>query len=203
MRARKAVGWLVAAALLTACGGGASLPWSDDFSSLGDWQAESDAAAQVSISEGVLRIHVSAANQLAWASAGRDLKDFHLTVEATQVAGPDDNEYGVLVRMQDAENFYRLSISGDGFFLVTKFVDGRQELISSNWLPAEAINLGEATNTIEAICRGDELTLVVNGVELARLQDGQFDHGDIGLYAGTFYETGVEIVFDDLLVTEP
>ena len=203
MRIRTALVWLAAASLLVACGGGADLPWNDDFSSLGDWQAESDTAAQIDVSEGALRINVAAANQLAWASAGRDLEDLHLTVEATQLAGPDDNEYGVLVRMEDAENFYRFSISGDGFFLVTKFVYGGQELIDSNWRPSGAINQGQATNTIEVICQGSELTLVVNGQELARLQDEQFEGGDIGLYAGTFSQTGVEIAFDNLRVTEP
>jgi hypothetical protein len=203
MKTRTALIWLAATLLMVACAGGADLPWNEDFAAVGDWQAESDAAAQVDVSEGMLRIQVAAANQLAWASAGRDLEDLHLTVEATQLAGPDDNEYGVLVRMEDAENFYRFSISGDGFFLVTKFVDGGQELIDSNWQPTEAINQGQATNTIEVICQGSELTLVVNGQELARLQDEQFDGGDIGLYAGTFSQTGVEIAFDNLQVTEP
>jgi hypothetical protein len=197
--------WLLAmvAVLLVACGGDTDLPWGDGFSSPGTWLAESDAVAQVGVQDGVMRIYVAVPDQLAWSVAGRDVEDFHLTVEATQVAGPDDNEYGVLARVQDNGNFYRLSISGDGYFLVSKFVDGRKELLGPDWTPSEAIRQGQATNQLQVICRGPELALVVNGQELARVEDGQFAHGDIGLYAGSFYEGGVEVHFDNLSVGEP
>ncbi len=189
--------------LLVACGSGSNLPWRDDFSTPSSWQTESDAAAQVEVRDGVMRVYVVVPNKLAWAAAGQELGDFHLTVEATQVGGPDDNEYGVLARMEDSGNFYRFSISGDGFFLLTKFVDGVPELLDGSWTQAEAIHQGQATNVIEVICQGSTLTLLVNGQQLAQVEDDQFSHGDIGLYAGTFYEGGVEIHFDNLQVTEP
>jgi hypothetical protein len=204
MRVKRA--WVVTAllGLLVACGGGGqSLPWNDDFSSPGTWQAESDATAQVEVSEGTLQINIAAANQLAWARAGQDLSDFHLTVEASQVSGPDDNGYGVLTRMQDSDNFYLFSISGDGFYMVSKFVDGQQQLLGPNWTPSQAIQQGQATNTLEVICQGNTLTFLVNGQLLSEVNDNELSKGDIGLYAGTFYETGVEIHFDNLALAEP
>lgn len=197
------VGVLLGLLLVGACGRTEALPWSEDFSSPGTWQTESDATAQVVVENGVLRIYVIAPNQLAWAAAGKDLGDFHLSVEATQVAGPDDNEYGVLVRMQDPSNFYRFSISGDGYFLVSKFVEGQEVLMGSDWTPSEAIHRGNATNVLEVICQGEHFTFLVNGEELAQGEDFQFSHGDIALYAGTFYEGGVEIHFDHLKVNSP
>ncbi|HEY75642.1 MAG TPA: DUF1080 domain-containing protein [Thermoflexia bacterium] len=195
--------WLVLLLLLGSCKKAEPLPWIDDFSSPGSWQAESDATAQVVVENGVLRVHVIVPNQLAWAVAGKDLRDFHLSVEATQVAGPDDNEYGVLVRMQDPSNFYRFSISGDGYFLVSKFVDGQQVLLGNDWTPSEAIHRGQATNVLEVTYRGNRFTFVVNGQQLAQGEDSQFSHGDIALYAGAFYEGGVEVHFDNLRVTNP
>lgn len=192
------VGLLVV--LLAACAPAVTTAWSDDFSAPGPWLAESDAAAQVGVQDGVLRIFVAVPNQLAWTVAGRDLGDFHLTVDATQVAGPDDNEYGVLARVQDNSNFYRFSISGDGYFLVSKFVDGSPEPLNGNWTPSQAIHLGQATNVVEVIAEGSTFTFVVNGEQLAQVDDGQFAHGDIGLYAGSFYEGGVEVSFDNLRV---
>jgi hypothetical protein len=189
--------------LLASCGGGSGLPWQEDFAAPGAWQTETDAAAQVAIQDGFLRVYVAIPNQLAWGSAGRDLRDLHLTVEASQVAGPDDNEYGVLVRLQDPGNFYAFSISGDGYYRVSKFVDGEHQVLGSNWTPSEAIRQGAATNVVEVICQGSRLALVVNGQELARVDDDQFARGDVGLYAGSFYEGEVEIHFDNLGVTEP
>ncbi len=202
-RKRGAALWMLALLLLAACSRGNSLPWVEDFSSSGNWRAESDATAQVVVQDGVLQIRVLVPNQLAWAAAGKDFRDFHLSVEATQVAGPDDNEYGVLVRVQDPSNFYRFSISGDGYFLVSKFVDGQEVLLGGDWTPSEAVHRGNATNVLEVICQGDVLTFIVNGEQLAREEDSQFSHGDVALYAGAFYEAGVEVHFDNLQVTEP
>ncbi|MGB9777439.1 MAG: family 16 glycoside hydrolase [Anaerolineae bacterium] len=189
--------------LLTACGRGNDLPWEEDFSSPGTWKLESDAAARVTVENGILRISIAASNQLAWASAGKDLQDFRLSVEASQVAGPDDNEYGVLVRMQDSRNFYAFSVSGDGYFLVSRFADGVRQPLGADWTPADAIRPGIGTNILEVVAQGNRLTFLVNGRQLAQVEDDRFSHGDIGLYAGSFYEGGVEVHFDNLRVAAP
>ena len=189
--------------LLGACGG-EQAPWSDDFSDAASgWKAESDSSAEVGYHEGVMRILVKSPNRLAWASAGRELSDFRLTVEAIQVAGPDDNEYGLLVRMRDADHFYRFSISGDGYYLVNKY-DGREwTVLGDDWSPSDAILRGTATNVLEVVCHGTAMTFLVNGTELARVEDEDYSRGDVGLYAGTFFDPGVEVHFDNLVVTAP
>ena len=188
---------------LVACGG-EQLPWSDDFSDpAGGWQAESDASAEVGCYEGVMRLLVEVPNRLAWASAGREFSDFRLAVEATQVAGPDDNEYGILVRMRDADHFYRFSISGDGYYLVSKYDGGAWEVLNGDWTSSDAIHLGAVTNLLEVVCQSATMTFLVNGVTLMQVEDSSYSRGDIGLYAGSFFEPGVEIHFDNLTVTEP
>ena len=195
---------MVSAVALVACGGD-ELPWVDDFSDpAGGWLAESDASADVEYHDGVMRILIKMPNSLAWASAGREFSNFRLTVEATQVAGSDDNEYGVLVRMQDSEHFYRFSISGDGYYLVSKY-DGEewQALSGDDWLSSEVIHLGAATNLLQVVCQGATMTFSVNDVQLVEVKDGGYSRGDIGLYAGSFFEPGVEIHFDNLRVDSP
>lgn len=189
--------------LLGACGRQES-PWADDFSDpASGWQAESDTSAEVGYHEGVMRILVRAPNRLAWASAGRDFSDFHLAVEATHVDGPDDNEYGVLVRMQDADHFYRFSISGDGYYSVSKY-DGEEWMaLDGDWTPSEAIRLGAVANLLEVVCQGATMTFSVNGVQLAQVEDSSYSRGDIGLYAGSFFEPDVEVQFDNLRVEGP
>jgi hypothetical protein len=184
----------------------ADLPWSDDFSDPSSgWQTESDLSAEVAYYDGKLRIFVKVTNRLAWAFAGHEFADFHLTVNATQVAGPDDNMYGVLVRIQDRDNFYRFSISGDGYYQVDKRTGGEWELLTPEWIESDAINTGQgSTNVIEVVGQGETMTFLVNGVLLAQVQDSDHRTGDIGLYAGTLYtEPNVEIYFDDLSITEP
>ncbi len=194
------------AVLAVGCGGEEpeSFSWHDDFSDPGSgWQAESDASAEVGYHDGVMRIVIQAPNRLAWASSGREYTDFHLTVEATQADGPDDNEYGVLARMQDDDHFYRFSISGDGFYQIAKYDGGAWEPLSGDWAPADAIRQGQATNRLEVIAQDAKMTLRVNDEELAQVEDSSYRRGDIGLYAGAFFEPGVEVHFDNLSVTEP
>jgi hypothetical protein len=67
----------------------------------------------------------------------------------------------------------------------------------------DAITPGNAVNRIELRCIGDEITAVINGVEVARVEDGTLTEGRIsirtGLYAG---EPGtVDARFDNLVVT--
>jgi len=181
----------------------ADLPWNDDFSEPGDWQAESDATAQVGVQDGVMRVYIAAPNQLAWASAGREFSDFHLAVEAAQVTGPDDNEYGVLVRMEDTDHFYRFSISGDGYYMVSKYDGETWEPLSGDWALSDAIQTGVATNLLEVVCQGATMTLFVNGVRLTQLDDVDYAQGDVALYAGAFFEPEVEVHFDNLRVEEP
>jgi len=200
--------WLVTAlvalvALLVACEG-EQLPWADDFSDpASGWQAESDASAKVGYHEGEMCILVKSPNRLAWASAEREFSDFHLAVEATQVAGPDDNEYGVLVRMQDSDHFYRFSISGDGYYLVSKYDGEKWMALNGDWTPSDAIHLGAVVNLLEVVCQGATMTFLANGVQLVQVEDSSYSRGDIGLYAGSFFEPGVEIHFDNLYLEAP
>jgi len=192
--------------LLAGCGGAEQeqRSWYDDFSDPeSGWQAESDASAEVGYHDDVMRILVQAPNRLAWASAGRSFGDFHLTVEATQVSGPDDNEYGVLARMQDRDHFYRFSISGDGYYQITRYDGETWEPLSGDWAPSDAIQTGAATNRLEVICQGATMTLLVNGEQLTQVEDAGYRKGDVGLHAGTFFEPGVEVHFDNLRVTAP
>jgi hypothetical protein len=195
---------LCVVALATGCAQPEPVPWHDDFSDpKSGWQAESDAAAKVRYADGVLLIRVLWPNTLSWASASRDFADFHLTVEASQVAGPDDNEYGVLTRIQDGQQFYMFAISGDGYFRIVKHEDGEERLLSADWTASPAIKPGAATNLLAIDCRGSTMTLAVNGVVLAEVRDDGYSHGDIALYAGSFRDPGegVEIHFDNLAVT--
>ena len=126
-----------------------------------------------------------------------------MTVEATQVSGPDNNEYGVLVRMKDPERFYCFSISGDGYYLVSRYGGGSREKLTGDWATSDAVHLGAATNVLEVICQGAQMTFVVNGVQVTQVEDSDYPRGDIGLYAGTFFEPDVEVRFDNLRVERP
>ncbi len=206
--ARLALMLILVSCLSVACTprAAAGLPWEDDFSDpASGWQAESDASAEVGYADGQMRIVVYWADRFAWAAAQRSFSDFHLTVEASQVAGPDDNEYGVQVRMQDNTHLYRFSISGDGYYQISRLDGDAEVLLTPEWTPSPAIHTGTATNVLEVICQGPRMTFIVNGTRLAEVEDGRYKSGDIALFAGSFHDPGdgVEIHFDNLRLTAP
>ena len=190
----------ILAAVLLACGAKEHGPWSETFDETGDWQLSADAAASVAVAEGVLRVHVFEVGQVAWAAAGRTYGDFRLSVEATQVSGPDDNEYGVLVRMAGDQQFYVFSISGDGYARAAWYNSGSWKLLGTDWMSSEAIQQGAATNVLAVEARGATFVFSVNGTQVMQVEDAQLVKGDIGLYAGAFNEADVVIDFDNLEV---
>lgn len=188
-------------------GGGALLQ--DDFS--GDqscgWSLYNRGGTVVDINEGVLRISTSQPGQIWWTNPGRQFGDVIVTVQARQVAGPNDNAYGVICRYQNEENFYLFLISGDGFYMIGKYQSGSNRIIyltgDGEFQFSEIINQGVATNQVRASCIGNELTLSVNGIPLATVTDASFATGDVGLGVSTF-EPGTAVVhFDDLRVLAP
>lgn len=197
---------VVLLAALVGCAEEAVLPWRDDFSGRDTgWQTASDASSEVGYDGGVMSVLVRWPDKLSWAAAGRDFADLRIRVDASQISGPDDNEYGILARMQDGEHFYMFAISGDGFFRIVKRDGSDETVLTRDWAASDAIHTGIATNQLDVTCRGSELTFAVNGAPLARVRDDAYSHGDVALYAGTFREPGdgVEIHFDNVLVTAP
>jgi len=177
----------------------------DDFSDTSSGWDRVDAAEGVTdYTNGGYRIFVDQTQHDYWGNPGLDFSDVRVEVDATKVAGPDDNDLGVLCRYQDAQNFYAFYISSDGYASINKVEGGNQEQLGSEkWLETSAVRQGNATNRIRADCVGDSLTLYANGELVHMISDSTFASGDVGLIAGTFSEAGTDILFDNFVVLQP
>jgi hypothetical protein len=190
---------------LAACGPTLTpLPYADDFStSDSGWKTASDKAITIGVQDGALQFTIDDLDTIAW-STPKDKRfgDFVLDVDATQVEGPNDNTYGVIFRYQDDRNFYRLDISGDGYFAVFKRKDGAWTKVQ-DYVESAAVKQGNATNHLQVIAKGKQFTFNVNGEAVKTFSDGDFASGNIGMTAGTLFDNaGVHIAFDNLTVSE-
>ncbi|MBI1878368.1 MAG: hypothetical protein HYR94_09105, partial [Chloroflexi bacterium] len=136
-----------------------------------------------------------------WSVAGVALADLVLEVETNQVDGPDNNDFGVILRYQDDDNFYSFEISGDGYYTFGKLVDG-EFLSIIPWRESRAINLGNNPNLLRVEAVGSDFTLYINDELIDAAIDSEFSQGDIGLLVGTYEEAGAHIAFDNLKVWE-
>lgn len=139
-----------------------------------------------------------------WGLANQDFADVVIEVQAEQVSAPsnDNNDYGVMCRVQPNGDGYFLLISGDGFFTIQKAAAGSFEQLL-DWTTSDLIEQGNAINQLRAICQGTSLTLEVNGQTLGSISDAEFSHGDVGLTATSYEEEATQIYFDDLRISIP
>jgi hypothetical protein len=197
---------LLAALALVACGGGDDggggdpASFSDGFETSGDWRTISDADVEIGYEDGGLGIQVKVINRAVWTVAGRKFKDGVVSVKARPVGGPDDNAYGLVVRHVDDQNFYRFEISGDGYFAVQAPRDAFSWEALVDWTASPAIRKGQESNQLKVECQGAAMVFYANDVELTRVEDDRYSEGDVGLIAGTFYESGPHVLFDDFQI---
>jgi hypothetical protein len=180
-----------------------ALIYEDDFGdSSSGWDDAFDAYTTKQYGNNRYQIEVTTSNLVAWGLANRDVADFEAEVEAKLEDGADSNGYGLLFRFQDRENFYRFDISGDGYYLLSKFVKGEWITIV-DWTASPFINKGKVDNLLKVSAIGPTLTVSANGQQLASVEDDSLSHGNFGFFAGTFSEPNVWVSFDDLKLWTP
>ena len=180
-----------------------SVVYRDDFrDQASGWDDSFDPQSMRQYGADKYRLEIRSPNMSAWGLANRNISDFVLEVTARQEDGPADSSYGLVFRYQDKQNFYRFDITGDGFFLLSKYVGGRW-LTLVDWRASPAIRPAGQDNFLRVSCLGENLAVFVNGSLLANIQDDSFRQGDIGFFAGSYQKPGVQASFDDLVIWAP
>lgn len=184
----------------------------DDFSSKSSgWDSFRDDTAITDYENEGYRIQVNKSSYNYWGNPGLADKlpgDVRVEVEAHKLSGPDVNSYGVICRYtvtNEKTNFYYFAVSSDGYEGIFKIENGEEKLLSAgkDMKQSSLVNLGTAMNRVRADCVGNTLTLYVNGQQVESVTDSSFSSGDVGLIAGSYDEVGVDIGFDNFLVTRP
>lgn len=201
--------------LLTGCGRGPSRCRTDkallednfnDTACGWDEYDEDEASAGYRGSEYFVTVHQP--NTSAFALPSAAFSNVSIQAEVRLEQGSADNNFGLLCRYQDLDNFYVFLISSDGYYGIASVTNGGPSTILSGdgtyLLPSEAIQTGlGATNEIQAICAGSSLTLYVNGQQLASVNDNKLESGDIGFMVSAYDQAPLEVRFDNLFVQEP
>lgn len=138
-----------------------------------DWSQYDDGQLSAQAAGGALTLTVNAGRTGAFSAAAPVFSDFDLQAEASASAGPIDNSFGLIFRLQNAGNtrtgddsFYLFLISSDGYYRVTRTLGGEETLLS-DWIPSDAIAQGlGAVNHLRVIAHGDRFQFSVNGQPL-------------------------------------
>jgi hypothetical protein len=166
----------------------------------GHWEMENSETSERSYQLSTYRLNVLEPQTIAWSLGDLTVADFYLEVDAFHSAGPLDNEFGLLFRYVDKDNFYLYGASSDGYYTLQKLEDG-EWIDLTPWTKSDLVNTGElAGNTLGIWAEGERITILLNGEVLETVEDDSFASGQVGLVVGTFDEGDAEIAFDDLML---
>lgn len=177
----------------------------DDFSDPNSgWERQSDATATTDYDAGGYRILVDRPNMTYGSTPSLSFSDVIIEVEATKIAGADENYFGIMCRLQDYNNLYTIAITSDGYYSIGLFEDGWYvDLGDDSYGFSDAIHTGTTSNILRAECIDDTITLFVNNIKVTSLVDDTFATGDVGLIAAAFDLAGTNILFDNFSAMQP
>ena len=182
-----------------------ALLFADDFTGVsGGWMVAAGPAGELNYYQGTFRIVVDYPAYDLWSLTGHSFGDVHVEADAGRLGGPQENRFGLVCRFRDPGDFYFFVISSDGYYAVGKVSGGVRTLLGQEMMEySPAIVSGVLPNHLRFDCVGDTLTAYANSRPIAQVRDGDHLAGDVGLLAGTFDQPGVEIIFDNFIVTNP
>ena len=180
-----------------------SLAFDDDFSYASGWPTGGDKQVRLHYTMGGYVIENNVTNDVAWSTRSQQFVDMRVEVTASRISGSLEGYYGVICRFADGSNYYVLGASSDGSYMIGKQKSGKLTFLVEGKDDSGLVYTGNAPNVIRGDCIGNTLTLYVNGVKLASVEDGEFTAGAAGLGAGTKRNPGYEVFFDDFKVYIP
>lgn len=178
----------------------------DDFSDpASGWETWNEpSGSMVAYQNGGLRIYVSEKQFDYWSRPGKRFGDARLEVDAIKIGGSNDNNFGIICRYQDRDNFYAGVLSSDGYAGILKVKDGKYQLLGVPQLSfSDSIRQGDAQNRIRLDCVGSAFTLFANGKQVLTAQDVEFKAGEIGILGGTGEKPGADLYFDNFWAYKP
>ena len=166
------------------------------------WDRVSNDNGIMDYDQGGYRILVQQPTMNFWSTPEKNFRDVRVEADVIRLNGPDENRAGLICRYQSGD-YYFFIISNDGFYAIGKFIGGNTILLGQSEMQSSEFIISNSVNHLRADCIGNSLTFFVNFNQIALAQDTDFPSGDVGLLAGSFSESGVDVSFDHFVVMQP
>jgi hypothetical protein len=177
--------------------------FNDDFSDQGLWS--SGRTASGSVAYGLQELTRAVSESKGSLQSLRDtpeMSNFYLEIDVLPSLCRDADQYGLLLRANTQQDYYRLLVNCKGQLRLERVKDARvlplQDWLSSGQVPPGAmlaVRLG-----VWAL--GDELRFFVNDIYQFAVRDPLWKSGRVGLYARAAGDTPLTVSFSNLQVQE-
>ena len=171
-------------------------PFRDDFSDPGSgWVNDSGTNWSIGYYEGGYRIVNEVYKVEITASRSRVHTDFIIEADVHKLSGADSAYFGVTCR-KVGETYFTMGITGAGEYMIVKTTNDVPAIMVEGTHPA--IKKGDVVNHLKGSCIGKQISLAVNGVDVASIfNEGPLFGNFVGIIAGTLGEPGIEVKFDN------
>ena len=184
----------------------AKVLFKDDFSSVSSgWDQVHETGYTLEYKSGSYHVVVGKKDGGESVWTGKDYTDMSVEVDATLNSGPEDAQVGVSCRFSKDSGGYSFEISKNGFYGIYMYdSQGSPTGLYEDTLDPNTVNVS-GSNHIEGICSGTTLTIVLNGVMLAQVDDSSIPTGEAGLIvrAGDSGTAGIDVSFNQFVVKGP
>jgi hypothetical protein len=173
----------------------------DDFSTAEEWSLHSGSDGGVALSKGELTVAIKGSKAFIFSIRDEpELTDFYIEITANPNLCKGADEYGLLLRVSDAEDYYRYSLSCDSQVRLDRVI-GFNASSPQPWLLSGDVPPGApSVSRIGAWLSGSEMRFFVNGQHQFTVNDPMLSSGRIGIFARSTGANAVTINFSDLVI---
>jgi hypothetical protein len=177
--------------------------FSDDFSSGAAWALAASNSGSATVANGHLTLAVTDPGVYLFTTRQQPvLSDFYAETTANAALCSGADEYGMLVRVASAADFYRFTLTCDGRAKVDRIFRGQPstmaDYVRSGLIPATV----PGTVKLGVWAGGDELRFFVDDYYLFSVRDTVLYSGTVGFFVRSQGQTAVTVRFSDMQVYE-
>ena len=181
---------------------GSTSLYKEDFASKTDtdWCIDSDTTSSSGFDSGEYFFKVERANWFVWCTPDQKFDAVHIEATTKNAGATDDTVFGVLCHYQNTDSFYYLCITTGGLYTIRLYINKEEQTLAED--SSDLISPSAASYKIGADCGNGDLTLYVDGQQVATASDSTYTSGDSGLFAWSGDQVPAEIRYDDFVVTK-
>jgi serine protease Do len=118
--------------------------------------------------------------------------------------GNNNNNVSIICRYDPDRGWYEFNIANNGLYNIL-YYDGLVDHAYKRLFDggSTSIHMGRATNQYTAICKGDSLSLYINGVLERTVHDSNLSQGQVGISVSSFEDYPVLVNVNWLTISEP
>ena len=178
-----------------------SVLFSDDFRDQGLWTSGRTAAGSVAYGLQELTLAVGAPQGVLQSLRSEpELTNFYLEIDVLPSLCRDGDQYGLLLRANSAQDYYRLLMNCNGHLRLERVKDARS-LALQDWLPSGQLPPGAMLPVRLGVwALGNELRIFANDIFQFSVRDKLYKSGRVGIFARAAGDTPLTVSFSNLQV---